>query len=220
MDKIDFTKYTEFPVSAETFDFMQDMIKQVGALANVLGPYVIVSGCELNEAQTERAPGWVSVNGEIMPYEGGMNTSTVGVLETKQGVQVYDQNYSDIYIRRKLVSMTGPSAIDWLLFKNISTISNLTSSGRIRFMGRPIYPTSSSEQLLYFEKWGGDIEISGFMMQQAIDIAHNIGHSRYFVLVDSAGRRAYSTYYQDSYFWINFPAGYEYIDFTLTILSF
>jgi len=219
MDKIDFTKYTEFPVSAETFDFMQDMIKQVGALANVLGPYVIVSGCELNEAQTERAPGWVSVNGEIMPYEGGMNTSTVGVLETKQGVQVYDQNYSDIYIRRKLVSMTGPSAIDWLLFKNISTISNLTSSGRIRFMGRPIYPTSS-EQRLDFEKWGGDIEISGFMLQGAIDITHNIGHSRYFVLVDSGAGRVYSWDYRDSYFFIGFTEGYTYTDFTLTILSF
>lgn len=219
MDKIDFTKYTEFPVSAETFDFMQDMIKQVGALANVLGPYVIVSGCELNEAQTERSPGWVSVNGEIMPYEGGMNTSTVGVLETKQGVQVYDQNYSDIYIRRKLVSMTGPSAIDWLLFKNISTISNLTSSGRIRFMGRPIYPTSS-EQWLDFEKWGGDIEIRGYMIQGVIEIMHNIDHSRYFVLVDSAAGRAYSRAYRDGYFLIDFTEGYMFTDFTLTILSF
>ena len=86
-------------------------------------------------------------------------------------------------------------------------------------MGRPIYPTSS-EQRLDFEKWGGDIEISGFMLQGAIDITHNIGHSRYFVLVDSGAGRVYSWDYRDSYFFIGFTEGYTYTDFTLTILSF
>lgn len=126
MNSIDFLKYTEFPVSAETYSFMQDMIRMVGRLASIAGNNVILSGC--NESGLTISAGYVIIDGEILPFVGGTKTTYVIIDESKTGVQVYDTSYEGLYTSRNVKFGTGTGQVEWASFKRVSDILALASS--------------------------------------------------------------------------------------------
>jgi len=126
MNSIDFLKYTEFPVSAETYAFMQDMIRLVGRLASLAGNNCILSGCTDSGATV--SAGYVIINGEILPFVGGTKTAYVIIDESKTDVQVYDTNYEALYTNRSVKFGTGTGQIEWASFKRVSDLLMLASS--------------------------------------------------------------------------------------------
>lgn len=126
MNSVDFLKYTEFPVSAETYSFMQDMIRLVGRLASLAGNNCILSGC--TESGATVSAGYVIIAGEILPFVGGTKTTYVIIDESKTNVQVYDTNYEGLYTNRSVKFGTGTGQIEWSTFKRVGDLLTLAAS--------------------------------------------------------------------------------------------
>ena len=126
MNSIDFLKYTEFPVSAETYNFMQDMIALVAKLSSIAGNNCILSGCI--DAGSTVSSGYVVINGEILPFAGGAKSTYVIVEETKTDVQVLEQNYQGLYTSRMAKFGAGTGQIAWSSFTRITDILSLAAS--------------------------------------------------------------------------------------------
>jgi hypothetical protein len=125
MNAIDFTKYGQFPVSEETFDFMQNMILLAARTASLGGTKYILSGC--TESGNTVSAGYVVVDGEILPFSGGAKGTYVVISETKNSVQVYETNYADIYTDRKVIFGTGSGQIAWSDFKNYTDLATMST---------------------------------------------------------------------------------------------
>lgn len=126
MNSIDFLKYTEFPVSAETYNFMQGMIGMLGKLASLGGTNCILSGCE--DGGGTVSPGYVIINGEILPFVGGTKTSYVIIDEAKTSVQVYDSTYEGLYTIRVVKFGTGTGQLEWASFARITDMRTMAAS--------------------------------------------------------------------------------------------
>ena len=113
-------------MSAETLGFMQSMIQMAAKVASLGGSNYILDGCV--KTGTSWSAGTVIVNGEIMPFQGGQELPNVVVQETKKGVQVYDQSFSDIYIDRVLIFGVGTGSMAWSTFSRLPSISDLQSN--------------------------------------------------------------------------------------------
>ena len=126
MNKIDFLKYQQFPVSSETLQFMQAMFLLSAKVASIGGQSYILDGCE--DSGGNVSVGTVVVNGEIMPFEGGAKLSTVVVAEAKTSVQVYDTTYADLYADRKLIFGSGAGQMDWSTFKRLPSLLDIDTN--------------------------------------------------------------------------------------------
>jgi len=127
MNKIDFTKYQEFPVSAETYGFMQNMMQLVAKLASLGGTNYILDGCVTSGGNV--SAGTVVINGELLPFAGGVVNTHVVITESKTGVQVYDINYADLYYDRKVVFGGGSNQIAWNSFQKVTDLLTLANKG-------------------------------------------------------------------------------------------
>ena len=125
MNKIDFTKYQEFPVSAETYGFMQNMMQLVAKLASLGGTNYILDGCVTSGGNV--SAGTVVINGELLPFAGGIINSHVVIAELKTGVQVYDVNYADLYYDRKVIFGGGSNQIEWNSFQRVTDLLTLAN---------------------------------------------------------------------------------------------
>lgn len=125
MNSSNFTKYSQFPVSAETYDFMQNMILLAAKTASLGGDRYILSGCIENGNTV--GSGYVVIDGEILPFAGGAKGTYVVVSESKNSVQVYDTKYEDIYMERKVIFGTGSGQIAWADFKNYTDLATMSA---------------------------------------------------------------------------------------------
>lgn len=125
MNSIDFLKYNQFPLSTETFSAIQDMIFMVTRLASLGGNLYILSGCQ--KIGNSVTPGYVVINGEILPFDGGPESQQVTIMENKSSVAVNGETYQDIYTARKVVFGTGAISFPWSSFKSLKDLSTLTA---------------------------------------------------------------------------------------------
>jgi len=127
MNRIDFLKYQQFPMSSETMAFMQDMVALSAKLASIGGSCYILDGCE--DIGDNVNPGTVVVNGEILPFAGGFRVSSVVIQEEKDGVQVYDDTYTDLYIKRKVIFGSGGSTqLPWSSFQRLPSLTSMAQT--------------------------------------------------------------------------------------------
>jgi|GEM_PF-936957 len=81
--RIDFAQLGGFGLTQNALDFMQQSYRNAfGALANFIGNYVIISGVVVNAGAGTVSDGWISYNGELMPFVGGGLSAGVTVIET------------------------------------------------------------------------------------------------------------------------------------------
>jgi hypothetical protein len=126
MNAIDFTKYSKFPVSSETFEFMQNMMALIAKIASLGGTNYILEGC--TENGTTASEGTVVIAGEILPFAGGTKSTYVVISEAKESVQVYDEAYENLYITRKVIFGSGSGQLEWASFKKFTDLLTLAAS--------------------------------------------------------------------------------------------
>lgn len=126
MNQIDFLKYSQFPTSSETFQFMQSMLALVAKIASLGGNNYILEGC--TESGNNVSAGVVVVNGEILPFTGGSKSTYVVISETRDSVQVYDTAYTDLYINRRVIFGTGSGQLAWSGFKRFTDLLAIATS--------------------------------------------------------------------------------------------
>ena len=85
----------KFPVSTETFDFMQEQIFLVARLAEAIGANVIIT------QPTANADGLVIVNGELLPFSNIVGVKpAIQVIETTEDVTAGTQTFTAARIKR------------------------------------------------------------------------------------------------------------------------
>lgn len=119
MNSINFTGRSSFPWSSDTFDFSQNMFLLAAQLAKIGGDTYILEGCI--QTGMNVAPGTVVINGEILPFTGGVIQDTVYIKETKRSVNALGVNYPDVYTTRTVEFGIGTTRFTWSGFKQITT---------------------------------------------------------------------------------------------------
>ena len=87
--KYDFTRTGGFPLDQGVLnDLQKGILEAEGALAALLGPLAIISGCAVTGGSA--ANGIVAVNGEILPFVGGVLGAKVIVVEADTNLTYFD----------------------------------------------------------------------------------------------------------------------------------
>lgn len=97
---IDFTELGGFPLTQDTMEFIQKSYNDVlGVFTGIAGKYIILTGL------TETTPnnftnGWVIVDGEIVPFVGGIGQPSVVVTQTTENYTFRDNSVHPVIIQR------------------------------------------------------------------------------------------------------------------------
>lgn len=126
MNKVEqLTNLGGFPMTQYTLDFMQQSYRgALGALANLVGSAVIVSGMEENGNIVGN--GWISYNGELLPFTGGPKQSTWIIEEATENRLFADQVSRTVYFTRKARFAAG--GIPYSSLQRIDTLIGLKST--------------------------------------------------------------------------------------------
>ena len=141
MDRIDFTQPGGFPLTQDTFDYLQSAFRLVfTGIARSFGDKVILWGCEQN-ASGSVSSGWVIVNGEVL-YTPGGSASTVYISQEATPVRFADNTLKDVYWKRVLRFGMGSPQYNWLEFRRLKTVAELTNTvfpagGIVMWSGAP-----------------------------------------------------------------------------------
>lgn len=98
MNKGNFTATDNFPVSTFTYDFLQQMSILAGKLAALGGLNYILSGCTKEGNNVN--DGFIVINGEVLPFKGGVLKDKVTIKETKLTDSFAGVDYPESYILR------------------------------------------------------------------------------------------------------------------------
>ncbi len=123
-NRIDFSHNGGFPLEQETLGFMQDSYRQaMAALSVFIGNKVIVSGVIISGGVT--SDGFVSVDGELMPFVGGTVGTDVVVEEITLSALFEDLNSHTIYHTKRAKFGTGAGSIPFIDFLRIDSLASI-----------------------------------------------------------------------------------------------
>lgn len=87
--RIDFTQLEGLPLTQDTMQFLQSSYRDaLSGIAQLLGDYVIVAG--VADQGANWGDGWVAINGELLPFVGGVKASQIVIEQT-----IVAKQYSD-----------------------------------------------------------------------------------------------------------------------------
>ncbi|RFM32269.1 phage baseplate protein [Chitinophaga silvisoli] len=123
MNKIEqLTNLGGFPMTQYTLDFMQSSYHDsLAGISRLIGSGVIVSGME--EVGNNVADGWISYEGELLPFIGGPKQSTWIIEEITESRRFADQITRNVYFTRRARFASG--GIDYGNLQRIETLLSL-----------------------------------------------------------------------------------------------
>lgn len=121
MNNINFTIQDNFPVSQETFDFLQEMIKLNHKLSKIGGTNYILEGCDVNNDDTVNN-GFICIDGEVMPFAGGNEVKTyIEIVENREAVEAFGTNYLDAYVKRYAQLSDVDNGIEFVSYMQVES---------------------------------------------------------------------------------------------------
>jgi hypothetical protein len=115
MNRINALNNVEFPASSDSWEFIMTMFENLQNIARIREGNYILTGCV--ETGGNVSDGYVVVDGEILPFQGGTKTSFVIIEETNQNVLDQGVTYNNVYTTRKVRFGTGAGQIAWSTFE-------------------------------------------------------------------------------------------------------
>ena len=121
----------DFPLDAETLDYLQQLAGMSAILGNIAGDRVILRGCELSGGGIRRGSGWVFVRtrefpeGEILAWEGGPVGGGMYLKQADIRVTANNRDYPKAYRRRSLAPGYGDETFSWEDFRELRTLEDL-----------------------------------------------------------------------------------------------
>jgi microcystin-dependent protein len=121
--RIDFSFLGGFPFDENTLAFMQDSYRgALGALAKLCGDKTILAGVEVNGGNV--TAGWISYNGELIPFIGGAVAAQVKITETKTPATFEDNSVHDV----EYVKVAELVAVGDFIFADLQRIAPLNET--------------------------------------------------------------------------------------------
>jgi hypothetical protein len=122
--RIDFSKLEGLATYQDTLDFLQTSYREaISAIAKAFGSRVIVTG--VTDLGTSYSDGWVVIDGELMPFAGGLKTGRIVVEEISDTEIFNDGSIQTVYYtRRAKLGITGGYAFtDFVRVDTMAAIS-------------------------------------------------------------------------------------------------
>ena len=125
MNRIDFNQTGGFPLSTQILDAAQEAYKnfnQYGFLAG--NDLVIIVGCDTGAGGTV-TDGFVSINGELLPFVGTTVTAKVIIVETPDSRGFEDGSLKPVIYTRYATFGAGGTEYTWTDFRRPKTLFQL-----------------------------------------------------------------------------------------------
>jgi hypothetical protein len=122
--RIDFSKLEGLATYQDTLDFLQTSYREaISAIAKAFGSKVIVTG--VTDLGTSYSDGWVVIDGELMPFAGGLKAGRI-VVEELTDTELFNNGsiQTVYYTRRAKQGITGGYAFsDFVRVDTMAAIS-------------------------------------------------------------------------------------------------
>jgi microcystin-dependent protein len=141
--RIDYTQPDGLGVSQDTLNFMQTSYRDaLSAIGRAFGNNTILYGCEVNGSNV--SDGWVYIDGEMMPFIGGVFNPRVLVDEVVDVEQFSDLSTKTVYYTKvaRSVALGGIPFSDLRSLKTIQAmqLSLVPANGIMIWWGEPENP--------------------------------------------------------------------------------
>lgn len=123
MERINFNQTGGFPLTTDILNFMQNAYNIFNALGNVAGDCAILSGCV--QIGNTIGDGVVFINGEVLPFKGGILSENVIINEDITQKIFEDGESKDVLLKRYATFGNGTNVIKWNAFGRILTIRDI-----------------------------------------------------------------------------------------------
>lgn len=136
MNQIDFSQPGGFPLDQDVLGFLQNSIFLASQTAALGGAFSIISGCE--EVGDSVTSGYVSINGEILPFEGNAKDEKVIIVETITPLSFEDGESREV--KKVRIAKFGNDGITnylWTNFKRNTTEGVLARLERLERISAP-----------------------------------------------------------------------------------
>lgn len=148
MNRIDFNQTGGFPLSTQILDAAQEAYKNFNQYGYLAGnDLVIITGCEVG-AGGSVTNGFVSINGELIPFVGTTVTANVIIVETPDARGFEDGSVKAVIYERYATFGDGPVVFTWTDFRRPKTLFQLEDRltqlekavpiGLVAVWGRPL----------------------------------------------------------------------------------
>lgn len=115
MNRFNFNQSVGFPFETDILDDIQMAYEPFNLFGYIVGNFSIISGCEIIGSSV--ADGAVFINGELLLFKGGVATSNVIIVETKQSLEFEDGNSHEVKFIRYATFGTATTQYPWNSFK-------------------------------------------------------------------------------------------------------
>lgn len=121
----------DFPIDAETFDYIQQNQALLCVLGNIAGDKAVLYGCTPEQNGTSRRAGYVFLRtrdfpeGEILYWEGGSVAAGMYLKKETISVSAHGYDFPQAYTTRSLAAGIGEENYAWREMKDIATIPQL-----------------------------------------------------------------------------------------------
>ncbi|KIO75941.1 hypothetical protein TH53_17930 [Pedobacter lusitanus] len=111
MNNINFEQTGGFPLETDTLNFMQASYTSLQSVTALGGSNYILSGCTVSGSTV--TDGYVVLNGELLPFRGGLVQTNIVIREDKQQRPFENGQTKDVFFTRYAQFGTGTGAINW-----------------------------------------------------------------------------------------------------------
>lgn len=120
---VEFLQTGGVPLTNDLMNVLQEAYRTYEVLGDIAGDKTILQGCEINGSIIN--PGIVAIDGEVLPFEGGLLTSTV-YIQLEQFTEVFQDQTSNILVRKKTVKFgTSSTVYNWSSFRRLDTLKKM-----------------------------------------------------------------------------------------------
>ncbi|MGY0039179.1 hypothetical protein [Pedobacter sp. NJ-S-72] len=125
MNNINFQQTGGFPLETDTLNFMQTSYASLQSVTALGGSNYILSGC-LASGRTF-TDGYVVLNGELLPFRGGLEQSNIVIREDKQTRPFENGQSRDVFFTRYAEFGTGTDAVAWASLPRLMDLQTVTT---------------------------------------------------------------------------------------------
>lgn len=128
---IEFMQTGGVPLTNDLMQRIMDAIRLYDSVGELAGHMTIISGCDFISGSTTTVnPGVVAINGEVLPFEGGIIDTNVFVHE-EQILKAFQDQTNKVLIKKRTVKFgnsVAPNLFPWSEFTKLQTIKSIQLS--------------------------------------------------------------------------------------------
>lgn len=129
--KIEFLQTGGVPLTNDLMQRIMEAIKLYDVVGDLAGHMTIIAGCDLVPGSTTNVnPGVVAINGEVLPFEGGIIDTNVFVHE-EQILKTFQDQTNKVLIKKRTVKFgnaVAPNLFTWANFVRLQTLKSIQES--------------------------------------------------------------------------------------------